>query len=58
MRERKGGVCVEIIVAFMAGAMVGVVIASLAAVSGRCAYEEEVRWYYETHYGRKEEAHG
>lgn len=48
----------EIIVAFMAGAMVGTVIASLAAVSGRCAYEEEVRWYYETHYGRKEEAHG
>lgn len=48
----------EIIVAFMAGAMVGMVIASLVAVSGQCAYEEEVRRYYEAHYGRKEEAHG
>lgn len=47
----------EIIAAFMIGAMVGMVIVSLAVVSGRCAYEEEVRQYYETYYrkGRKDE---
>lgn len=39
-----------IIAAFMAGAMVGMVIASLAAVAGRCDYEEEVRHYYEAYY--------
>nr|WP_304097621.1 hypothetical protein [Mitsuokella multacida] len=47
----------EIIMAFMAGAMVGMVIVSLATVSGRCAYEEEVRNHYERYY-RQEKKHG
>ncbi|WP_337952432.1 hypothetical protein [Mitsuokella jalaludinii] len=47
----------ETIMAFMAGAMVGMAVASLAAVSGRCAYEEEVRNYYERYY-RQEKKHG
>ena len=42
--------------AFMAGAMVGMVIVSLATVSGRCAYEE-VRNHYERYY-RQEKKHG
>lgn len=45
-----------IIAAFMAGAMVGMVIASLATVAGRCDYEEEVRQYYEAYY-REEGKH-
>ena len=43
--------------AFMAGAMVGMAVASLAAVSGRCAYEEEVRNYYQES-DRQEKKHG
>ena len=43
--------------AFMAGAMVGMAVASLAAVSGRCAYEEEIRSHYERYY-RREKTHG
>lgn len=44
----------EIVAAFMSGAIVGLVIASMAAVSGRCAYEERVRDYYEWYYREKE----
>lgn len=47
----------EIVAVFMIGAMVGIVIVSLAVISGRCAYEEEVRKYYEAYCrkGRKDE---
>ena len=37
----------QCIIAFIAGACVGMVITSIFTVSGRCAYEERVRKYYE-----------
>lgn len=46
----------EIVAAFMSGAIVGLMVASLAAVSGRCNYEESVREYYEWYY--REKNHG
>lgn len=35
------------IIAFIAGACLGMVITSIFSISGRCAYEERVRRYYE-----------
>lgn len=46
----------EILVAFMAGAVFGLLIASLAAVSSRCEFEEEIRAYYRNYY--REGKHG